>query len=168
MNKNCKKYKLYWVYDNREDNIDPLTHGYIGVTSRTVGRRMAAHRNVEFNRDGEPRAMYKILKDIPEENVCVKEICWSYSEKQMAMIERAFRPERNIGWNTNAGGKLEGKKHPFHIIHPDGTRVRYETQNAVRADGYDQGTVGKVLRGEKKTFNNTITGLSGYTAEYVL
>ena len=156
-----KRYRLYWIYDNR-NSADPLKDGYIGVTSQTIGKRVAAHKKTPYQNNGTTkRPLYWILKDIPDENIEVKEICWTYDKVAMGHIERAFRPKVKIGWNSFAGGKIHNNTpRSFIIKNIDGTEAKYSSQWAAQKDGYDQGRLGQCLRGTLKSFDG------GYTAWY--
>ena len=156
----AKKYKLYWMYDNRIPHQDPLKDGYIGVTSQTVGERVRLHRLKRYvsgnNKQSANRKIYEIIKDIPKKNLEWKEIVWSYDRVSMEMIERAFRPTANIGWNTFKGGQPMSESKPMIVTAPDGTEKRYETFVAIRNDGLHDGNASNCLQRphKHKTFSN--------------
>ena len=145
-----KKYKLYWIYDNRIPHQDPMTDGYIGVTSSTLGQRLANHKSdvANVNADGSVnpfRKMYHILKRIPDENIVIKEIVWSYDQKNVAVLEEALRPRPDIGWNTHKGGKAESTHKDFVIEWPNGRMKRYKKQTEAVADGFNSGNLSQLL-----------------------
>lgn len=153
----AKKYKLYWMYDNRIPHQDPLKDGYIGVTSQTIGKRVKLHRIKKYvdgnNKQNVNRKIYEIIKDIPEENLEWREIIWSYDRASMEMIERAFRPQPNIGWNVYKGGQPHGKSRPVIVTDPHGNEKLYPTLAALRKAGLHDGTASNVLQGRGKTFS---------------
>ena len=160
-----KRYKLYWIYDDRQA-ADPVKDGYVGITTESIEKRLDKHKNTEFNAGSVstyPRKMYSILKDIPEEHIKIKEICWSTCEDMICKVEQAFRPTANIGWNTHKGGKRIGKTRPFTITTPDGTRKEYRTFVQAREDGYNDGHIHEVLSSNynRKSFRG------GCIAEYI-
>ena len=159
-----KKYKLYWLYDNRIENQDPLKDGYIGVTSKELHVRRASHVSTRIS-DGAKKHFTKLgqtVSKVPVENLKIKEIVWSYNHNTIATIERAFRPTTNIGWNIHPGGKdIYGVKRSFNVFSPDGTFYKkYNTFVEARRDGFNDGNLNQCLKGKNKTFDR------GYTAEY--
>ena len=127
-----KRYKLYWIYDDRQA-ADPVKDGYVGITTESIEKRLDKHKNTEFNAGSVstyPRKMYSILKDIPEEHIKIKEICWSTCEDMICKVEEAFRPTANIGWNTYKGGKRIGKTRP--LLLRDLTGPRRTTEHTLK------------------------------------
>ena len=159
-----KRYKLYWIYDDRQA-ADPVKDGYVGITTESIEKRLEAHKKLKYNAGSTttyPRKMYSILKDIPEEHIKIKEICWSTCEDMICKVEEAFRPTANIGWNTYKGGKKIGKTRPFTITRPDGTTKDYRTYVEAREDGYNDANICRALSPKypnNKTFNGGCTAI---------
>ena len=159
------RYKIYWIYDDRQKN-DPLKDGYIGLTTQTIEQRLVGHKTQKYNAGGSTeytRKLYSILQEIPDEFIKIKEIMWTYEGEMAECIEKALRPTSNIGWNVHKGGKTIGVSRPFDLIAPDGTRTRFNTMSEARAAGWNDGHISMVLN--PKYPNKTV---KGYTAEYVL
>ena len=163
-NKVNKKYRLYWMYDNSIAHQDPLIDGYIGVTSKSLKSRLNHHISTKYSPGVKVhRTKLSVFVENAKELV-IKELCWSYSDKDIAMIERAFRPVVNTGWNTHPGGKsIFGKSRPFIITKPDGTEERYETFWDARQAGYHDANCNEALNKpeKRKTFD------FGHTARWV-
>lgn len=155
-----KKFKLYWIYDNRIPHQCPTKDGYIGITSQTIEQRLLMHKTQQFNTGNGvnagkiERKMFKILNEIPEEHIVIKEIVWSYDQDAMNIVEKAFRPEPNIGWNTQRGGKTHYHGYrPFIITKPDGRQEHYRTFAEANIAGYNDGNLHQHLMGNRKSFD---------------
>ena len=161
-----KRYRIYWIYDDRM-KCDPITDGYIGVTTQTIGQRLISHKTTKMNAGSSseyPRKLYTILSSIPDEHIRIKEVMWTYEGEMAETVERALRPTANIGWNTHKGGKSLGVSRPFDLIAPDGTRTRFNSMMEARAAGWNDGNISCVLSSK---YPNRKT-VKGHTAEYVL
>ena len=162
------KYKLYWLYDNRIPNQDPLTDGYIGVTGKSLASRLKGHKKL-FTDGVKPHftRLGSFIENLPEENLVMKEIIWSRCEENMALLERAFRPTGYIGWNTHPGGKKITKNiktRPFEVFNPKGESVGvFNNYYEVRAAGFHDANVSEALNKpeKRKTFD------FGHTAKWV-
>lgn len=161
------KYRLYWMYDNSIPNQDPLKDGYIGITSRTLKSRLATHKTQKYS-PGIKVHKTKLsdhidsMKDIND--LTIKELCWSYDDNAISLIEKAFRPTKNIGWNIHPGGKdIFGISKPFAIYNKENQEVaRYDTFFEARKDGWHDGNLSEHLRKPEK--RKTVRG---YTARYL-
>lgn len=157
------KYTMYWMYDNRIENPNPLEDGYIGVTTGSVKRRVSNHVNGQGDYySGNKRRVHMFISELPEGALGVKELCWSYDEDRMSMLERLYRPRSNMGWNAHPGGKKIGESKPFTIVSPEGIEYKFKTQYDARAAGFKQGHISECLNGKggRKTFQQ------GHTVSY--
>jgi hypothetical protein len=75
----------YWAYD--DTCLDPKTDGYVGVTENPSGRRSVLVSIGRVPKD----AKFLIL--------------FEGDREQCLRLERVLRPEKNIGWNRDRGGK---------------------------------------------------------------
>jgi len=75
---------VYYISD--ASCTDPYRHGYTGITSNEVGRRYLHRRSGRFP----PDFVWTIL--------------FRGTRRECAAMERKYRPERGIGWNSDLGG----------------------------------------------------------------
>ena len=75
---------VYYISD--ASCADPYRHGYIGITSNEVSRQYAHRRSGRF----------------PAEFVWT--ILFRGTRQECAAVEKKYRPDRAIGWNTDLGG----------------------------------------------------------------
>jgi len=75
---------VYWVHSRSA--TDPTRHGYIGISRRGVGARLADHR----------------AERIPPHWRC--RYLYVGSHIDCRLLEFMLRPHRNIGKNVHAGG----------------------------------------------------------------
>ena len=152
-NNYSKQHKLYWIYDDRIPHQCPSEHGYIGVTSGTLGERLHGHRYNAINSPERATAkternLYGILGDIPTEHIKIKEIVWSYNEDIVLMLEKALRPEPNIGWNKQTGGVKKSKTQKIRAISPNGDHYNFRSiYQAAKETGINSGNISHVLKG---------------------
>lgn len=89
-------YKIYWI--KYPEHTNPLTEGYIGLTSQNVEDRFAEHKHNRKN---------KLLSNrCRKENVTIVCLHDNLSKEEARLLEQSYRPELNIGWNINVGGDL--------------------------------------------------------------
>ena len=84
-------YTLYWIH--LPEHTDPLSEGYVGITSRTVKKRFQEH---------------KVKRDLPDD--CLIDTLCVGDKSQILQLENKHRPEPNIGWNVRSGGH-HGARH---------------------------------------------------------
>lgn len=92
----AKPHIVYWAYVRSFK--DPFLQGYIGVTTQKLHSRVALH----FSQPTSP----KIREEFEKRGDRIK---WRPLHTNLPWyvaytIERIYRPERDIGWNTAAGG----------------------------------------------------------------
>jgi hypothetical protein len=75
---------VYYISD--ASCTDPFCHGYIGLTANKTGR-IAAHR-----RSGRFPAGFTVT------------VLHEGTRRECADVEKKYRPERGIGWNSDLGG----------------------------------------------------------------
>jgi len=78
-------YKLYWIH--LPEHTNPFTEGYVGVTSRTIEKRLQEHHRE---------------RDLPDG--CVITQITTGDKSFILEMENTFRPEPDIGWNRRSGG----------------------------------------------------------------
>lgn len=97
---------IYWVH-LREDE-DYLSDGYIGITDRKLNERMNEHK-IEEHHD-----FFQDIIDYHGWDNLIKEVIYENNICECRSFEYYLRPNRNIGWNSAAGGGLppnhKGKK----------------------------------------------------------
>tara|TARA_Y100000593_G_C4201566_1_gene282143 strand:- start:47 stop:601 length:555 start_codon:yes stop_codon:yes gene_type:complete len=100
------RYRLYWIHNDRE--TDPLTEGYVGVTTHSLKARLYQHQIKSTN--------YSYTQFIPEPEDKIKLLETHTSRKVAYQRENEMRPEKYIGRNIAAGGEGggRGKKSPEH------------------------------------------------------
>lgn len=76
---------VYWLFD--ETCVDPMTHGYIGITGR-LRARLSSHRS----------------KGRLPHRFSVK-VLFEGSRAECFAFEERLRPKHQIGWNINPGGQ---------------------------------------------------------------
>jgi len=96
---------LYWIHS--PDHTNPKTQGYIGVTTRSLNKRMSGH--MHMLRKGCKNTLYNAMRKHPDFKVTIlaeddSEFC--------NLLEWAYRSKPNIAWNICAGGESrnEGRK----------------------------------------------------------
>ena len=77
-------HSVYWLH--HPEHTDPFTQGYIGVTHRK--NRQKEHRDD---------------RRVPEGHLCTN-LAVNLTRFEAAKMEWEHRKQRNIGWNTKAGG----------------------------------------------------------------
>lgn len=87
-----KLYTVYWIHN--EDNIDPFSEGYIGVSANFN------YRIQRYKQPGQKSHLYEKLIN----GALVSVIAKNLFEHEALILEKKFRPKRNIGWNLNSGG----------------------------------------------------------------
>jgi hypothetical protein len=75
---------VYFISD--ASCTDPYRNGYIGITSNEVSRQYAHRRSGRF----------------PAEFVWT--ILFRGTRQECAAVEKKYRPDRGIGWNSDLGG----------------------------------------------------------------
>lgn len=121
-----KKCWLYWIYLPHL-HTDILTQGYVGITTRGVGKRWSCHKS--HARRGKKTRLYDAMRKYGD-GVAVRVIIES-SLEYCQLIENKLRSGHNIGWNTGVGGE----RPTVGFQHTD------ETKRVIAASG----------RGRKKT-----------------
>lgn len=100
---------LYWITDNVNENI--LEYGYVGITSKEIGQRIASHKQSyrRFTKDGVTggcvKLYNKILKHGGWDKFEVLVLCLADIDYCMFM-ENKLRPLPNIGLNIRIGGDV--------------------------------------------------------------
>lgn len=96
MSKFKAKTRLYKVYHIHTKDNTSYTDGYIGITRRSLAYRLGQHFNSK-------RPVGKILRELGKENVVIDLIKMCDYEQALS-LEYVLRPNRNMGWNSRAGG----------------------------------------------------------------
>ena len=76
---------VYYISD--ASCTDRYCHGYIGITSNEASRRSGHRRSGRFPAD------------------FVWTILFRGTRQECAAVEKQYRPERGIGWNSDLGGR---------------------------------------------------------------
>ena len=101
---------LYWITDDETE--DPASYGYIGITSKTVDKRLYRHR-YDFERyvkTGKSSCvkLYNKVRHLGGwSKVTCKTLCESTVEHCL-FLEQRLRSSENIGWNIKIGGPIPG------------------------------------------------------------
>lgn len=97
---------LYWIH--YPEHTDPLTQGYIGITS-DPDRRFKSHQSSSYNR---------MVKGAIKKGAKMT-ILHEYDGHETALaIEETYRPDDRIGWNLVKGGGMP----PRHQNTPESRR----------------------------------------------
>lgn len=99
-------YKIYWI--KYSEHNDPMSEGYIGLTSQTIEERFKEHLYNKKNKLLSNRCKKEDVKII-----CLHD---NLSEEEAKILETNYRPLENIGWNINKGGDIPPSKRG--IINP--------------------------------------------------
>jgi predicted GIY-YIG superfamily endonuclease len=92
----AKEYCLYWI--RTPEHTDPYSEGYIGVTTN-FQRRVYEHKSRPPS-----VAFGKAVSELGWKSL-VKEVLVAGKSKSEALeLEKAYRPDINIGWNMDCGG----------------------------------------------------------------
>ena len=170
------RHKLYFVWDDRKP-ADPFVDGYIGVTCQDVEQRVEGHKRLQYSGlgksstsgNGNERKMFKILAEIPDENIEYRTMMWHEDPEVIAKVEAFFRPTSNIGWNSHPGGRVEGESKPFSMTFEDGYVRPYNTISQAGKDGFNMGHISRALKGKySPNYKNSIPSPFGgrVTVEY--
>lgn len=94
------KYYVYWY--RLKEQTDCKTEGYIGITKNLV-KRHQAHMWCAKKKTTNTHFINVIRKY--GENNLIMDILHTCEDKEEArLLEEAYRPYKNIGWNMAAGG----------------------------------------------------------------
>lgn len=91
-------YCLYWI--RLEEHTDKHSQGYIGITKDFTERMRAHKKNRKHNHFTCAKNKYgwdNLTKEVLIQGITLEEALF---------LERLFRPEQNIGWNSQEGGNL--------------------------------------------------------------
>lgn len=99
-----KQFLVYWAH--LPSHADMFTEGYIGITSKSIDKRIWQHRNSAKN--GKKTRFYDALRKHGE--VIVFETILTCSKEYAEFIEAKLRPLERIGWNIAVGG-FSGNAH---------------------------------------------------------
>ena len=155
---------VYWIY-NTKTHTDPMTEGYIGVTSQRLVSRLNHHKNVAKNgvsnilTDGKT-AVARHLKNEELADIGIRPITRKISKELAYKIEGLMRPSTNVGWNGYKGGSIPNEVKPIIVTSPDGQVKEYNSIAEAARDGLNRGNLQHVLSGRRKEFN------FGHTARY--
>ena len=97
-----KLTKLYWI--RLPEHTDIMSQGYVGHTTKVVASRCADHKI------GRGKMLEKAMAEKPGitwDDLVIEE--WVIPDDAKHAIEGALRPTENIGWNTERGGKRDGR-----------------------------------------------------------
>lgn len=110
-----KNYSVYWIKHKNHSN--PYAEGYVGI-SKNPESRFKDHMKCTSNHPL-PNAIKKYKEDI-EFTIILENI----TEAKARLVERQYRPEREIGWNLAEGGGMppsnKGTKRPGHSAYMKG------------------------------------------------
>ena len=87
-----KVYTVYWI--RNKENTDPFCEGYIGVSANFN------YRIRRYKQPGQKSHLYEKFLN----GAIVSVIAKGLFEHEALLLEKKFRPKRNIGWNYNSGG----------------------------------------------------------------
>lgn len=99
-----EKTRLYKVYHIHEKGNKDIHQGYVGITRRSLSYRLGQHMCSK-------RPVGTILRSLGKDNVEIEQLAFLPKEEALTM-EYNLRPERNIGWNTLAGGNRKTVRCP--------------------------------------------------------
>lgn len=91
---------VYWL--RHKDHVNPLKEGYIGITSNMRRRKLEHFRH--YRSDVQNFHVYNAMRKYGLDNILMDVLCVCCSRDVAGDVEKAFRPESNIGWNAAAGG----------------------------------------------------------------
>lgn len=92
---------VYWIHT--ADQVDMFSSGYVGVTTKTVEERFAAH--IRNSNKGMSNHLYRAMRLYGVEELLVEAIC-AGSTEYCFEVEGNLRPDINTGWNMAVGGKV--------------------------------------------------------------
>jgi len=122
---------LYWIYNDSCN--DPSSDGYIGITE-----------------DVEHRFKQHIKKNPRIPTDCKIKVLFIGTREECFILESQYRPNKDIGWNSAAGGK-HGWKTGFS--HSDSTKQKLKdawTDERRRAAAEFRAQFNTTLRGQKR------------------
>lgn len=91
-------YCVYWI--RRDGHINPLTEGYVGITSN-LPERLRAHKK---NKRKTP--LFSAISKYGWDSLIVKILHEELSLQEALSTEAQLRPSQSIGWNCQRGGEL--------------------------------------------------------------
>ena len=146
---------LYWIY-NEKKHTNPLTEGYIGVTSGNLQGRLKTHWNsvtAETRVDvGKPK-LIKYLCNENKDDIKIRPLTRKLPSELTYKLEEWFRPSRNIGWNGYKGGSGPSPKRSLIITTTDGVDHPFDSIAAAARAGFHRGNLKHVLCGDRTYFN---------------
>lgn len=96
---------LYWIR-LKDEHVDIFTQGYVGVTTKSLSKRMNQHRytaNKGNNANIISKAIRKYGDSLTIEPILIGSLDYCLD------MERKLRPVAGIGYNSAEGGRLVGK-----------------------------------------------------------
>lgn len=92
---------LYWLH--LAEHSDITKEGYVGFTSKTVGKRFKKHVIDTKGKSTRSYTVQNAIRKYGESNIVVTTILEGSVEYCLS-IEYRLRPTQNIGWNIGVGG----------------------------------------------------------------
>ena len=96
-----KKYTVYWAKHSHHSN--PNTDGYVGQTSTSLIDRKKSHYKTAKSSNRPNVHFHNVLKKY-KENIVWIILHEGLSEEEALSKEAEYRPNLNMGWNTDRGG----------------------------------------------------------------
>lgn len=109
---------VYWITDDIATDV--WTHGYVGITSKTVNKRLYRHKwsylkHTNGSKQSSPKLYNKIKSLGGWSNIKVITLCEATLEYCL-VLEKRLRHSSNISWNIAIGGEeggMFGRAHSF-------------------------------------------------------
>lgn len=118
-------YTLYWIHSS--DQKDPLSEGYVGITSQSLEKRFKDHK---FNN-----------KNLHLKNRCRKggvnivSLYENLTYDEAREKEKQYRPQKNIGWNIATGGDVPPSRKGITCQDNDKSKLRGEQRTEAQKLG---------------------------------
>lgn len=90
-------YCVYWI--KKDDQSDPLSEGYVGITTNLYERIRGHRKNRKINK------LTSFLKKHWESTV-IEILDMNLSQEEALELERYYRPTEDVGLNHQRGGEL--------------------------------------------------------------
>lgn len=121
-----QQYFVYWY--RLEEHTNPFTDGYIGITNDIDRRNNEHRRNKKTTHFTNALALYGNLVQL--------QILHTTTMKEASLLEYAYRPTPNIGWNSAIGGiESTGQsfKQPITLYHQTNYVILYKFPSITEA-----------------------------------
>lgn len=107
---------VYWITDDVNENI--WAHGYIGITSKTVNKRLNGHKwsylkHISGHKQSSSKLYNKVKSLGGWDSIRVLILCEATLDYCLN-LEKKLRNSPNIGWNITIGGEKGGMSGRVH------------------------------------------------------